>query len=163
MDREAWHAVIHGVARSWTWLNDWTELNISFVHLKIGLSTFLNLLVFKIYSGISSLSDICNASILSYPVTFFFNNQALTIYIVWYYFMKLKRRQNLPIVEEVKLLLTSSGWGSDRDWESTKRGFCGVSNILYFVWSDLDGVPLAYAFPKVSSVHLIFFYFATSQ
>ena len=27
MDREAWHAVIHGVAKSWTWLNDWTELN----------------------------------------------------------------------------------------------------------------------------------------
>ena len=30
MDREAWHAAIHGVARSWTRLSDWTELkNIS--------------------------------------------------------------------------------------------------------------------------------------
>ena len=27
MDREAWHAVIHGVTKSWTRLNDWTELN----------------------------------------------------------------------------------------------------------------------------------------
>ena len=27
MDREAWHAVVHGVAKSRTWLNDWTELN----------------------------------------------------------------------------------------------------------------------------------------
>ena len=27
MDREAWHAVIHGVANSPTWLSDWTELN----------------------------------------------------------------------------------------------------------------------------------------
>ena len=27
MDREAWHAVIHGVAKSRTWLSDWTELN----------------------------------------------------------------------------------------------------------------------------------------
>ena len=27
MDREAWHAVVHGVARSQTWLNNWTELN----------------------------------------------------------------------------------------------------------------------------------------
>ena len=27
MDREAWHAVIHGVTKCWTWLSDWTELN----------------------------------------------------------------------------------------------------------------------------------------
>ena len=26
MDREAWHAAIHGVTKSWTWLRDWTEL-----------------------------------------------------------------------------------------------------------------------------------------
>ena len=26
MDREAWRAVIHGVAKSWTWLSDWNEL-----------------------------------------------------------------------------------------------------------------------------------------
>ena len=26
MDREAWHAVVHGVEKSWTWLSDWTEL-----------------------------------------------------------------------------------------------------------------------------------------
>ena len=27
MDKESWHAVIHGVAMSWTRLSDWTELN----------------------------------------------------------------------------------------------------------------------------------------
>ena len=27
MDREAWHAVVHGVAKSQTWLRNWTELN----------------------------------------------------------------------------------------------------------------------------------------
>ena len=27
MDREAWRATIHGVAKSWTWLSNWTELN----------------------------------------------------------------------------------------------------------------------------------------
>ena len=26
MDREPWRAVIHGVAKSWTRLSDWTEL-----------------------------------------------------------------------------------------------------------------------------------------
>ena len=27
MDREAWHAVVHGVTKSQTWLRNWTELN----------------------------------------------------------------------------------------------------------------------------------------
>ena len=27
MDRVAWHAAVHGVAKSQTWLSDWTELN----------------------------------------------------------------------------------------------------------------------------------------
>ena len=31
MDREAWHAVIHGVAKSWTRLSDWAELNYGFM------------------------------------------------------------------------------------------------------------------------------------
>ena len=26
MDREAWHAAVHGVAQGWTQLSDWTEL-----------------------------------------------------------------------------------------------------------------------------------------
>ena len=28
-DREAWRAAVHGVAKSWTWLGNWTELNSS--------------------------------------------------------------------------------------------------------------------------------------
>ena len=27
MDREAWRAAVHGIAKSWTQLSDWTELN----------------------------------------------------------------------------------------------------------------------------------------
>ena len=26
IDREAWRAAVHGAAKSWTWLSDWTEL-----------------------------------------------------------------------------------------------------------------------------------------
>ena len=29
MDREAWRAAIHGIAKSWTQLSNWTELNLS--------------------------------------------------------------------------------------------------------------------------------------
>ena len=27
IDREAWHTAVHGVAKSWTWLSNWTKLN----------------------------------------------------------------------------------------------------------------------------------------
>ena len=30
MDKETWHPATHGVAESWTWLSDWTELTWSF-------------------------------------------------------------------------------------------------------------------------------------
>ena len=35
MDRKAWHAAIHGIAKSRTWLSNWTELNDinSFIYL----------------------------------------------------------------------------------------------------------------------------------
>ena len=33
MDREAWHAAVHGVAKSWTLLSDWTELNSALIPL----------------------------------------------------------------------------------------------------------------------------------
>ena len=38
MDREAWRAVIHGVAKSWIWLNDWTELNWKLTVIKLLLA-----------------------------------------------------------------------------------------------------------------------------
>ena len=31
MDREAWHATVHGVLKSWTWLSDWIELSYEFI------------------------------------------------------------------------------------------------------------------------------------
>ena len=39
MDREAWHAVVHGITKSQTWLSDWIELN--WICLQIKLSTVL--------------------------------------------------------------------------------------------------------------------------
>ena len=31
MDREAWHAAVHGIAKSWTQLSNWIELTFLFV------------------------------------------------------------------------------------------------------------------------------------
>ena len=36
MDRETWHAVVHGVTKSRTKLSNWTELNSNGKHNKIG-------------------------------------------------------------------------------------------------------------------------------
>ena len=52
MDREAWHAAIHGVAKSRTLLNDWTELNqlqLIFRHSKLQPDRYsrLNFCCFK--------------------------------------------------------------------------------------------------------------------
>ena len=33
MDREAWHAAVHGVAKSWTLLSNWTELIRKIIHI----------------------------------------------------------------------------------------------------------------------------------
>ena len=39
MDREAWCAVIYGVAKTQTWLSDWTELNWTEASVKVGFVT----------------------------------------------------------------------------------------------------------------------------
>ena len=43
MDREAWHAAVHGVAKSQTWLSDWTELIYLWSHLTLLLLLIYNL------------------------------------------------------------------------------------------------------------------------
>ena len=48
MDREAWHAMIHGVAKSWRWLSDWSDL-IWGVYIAL---TLLNLELFLSYLSV---------------------------------------------------------------------------------------------------------------
>ena len=40
MDREAWWVAVHGVAKSQTWLSDWTELNWTDKHQRLKRVTF---------------------------------------------------------------------------------------------------------------------------
>ena len=54
IDREAWHAAVHGVSKSWTRLGDWTELNWTEYYSKqdpnmgiFGLSNFFLMEVYK--------------------------------------------------------------------------------------------------------------------
>ena len=70
MDREAWRAAIHGVAKSRTRLSDWTELNLIFfyvVHRDLNFSstyTFnvLNFIQLKIFNDITFYFTLFNIS-----------------------------------------------------------------------------------------------------
>ena len=48
MDREAWHAAIHGIAKSQTRLSDWTEDKIADFAVQIYILTDFVLLITKI-------------------------------------------------------------------------------------------------------------------
>ena len=58
MDREAWHAAIHGVAKSQTWLSDWTELN------------------WDCRPPVSSVRGICQARILKWVTISYFKGSS---------------------------------------------------------------------------------------
>ena len=47
MEREAWHAAVHGVTKCWTRLSDWTELNWFYILTQTLRITFIT---FKLYS-----------------------------------------------------------------------------------------------------------------
>ena len=58
MDREAWRAAVHGVAKSWTQLSDWTELkNKKHIFLYCFLNIFF--VVFPLFFSQSTWTDFC--------------------------------------------------------------------------------------------------------
>ena len=67
MDREAWRTAIHGVAKNWTWLSDWTELN--WTHHQT--SIYLSIQFHYTYIEISELLSCCDKIILPFRVRVF--------------------------------------------------------------------------------------------
>ena len=57
MDSEAWRAAVHGVAKSQTWLSDWTELRASKIYT-IVYFFFLFYFIFKLYITVLVLPNI---------------------------------------------------------------------------------------------------------
>ena len=47
MDREAWRAAIHGVAKSRAWLSDWTELNWTDIFCRVMKTRVLKSLIWR--------------------------------------------------------------------------------------------------------------------
>ena len=69
MDREAWRAAVHGVAKSWTQLSNWTELNNptlsgecpAYCKLLVKLTHCWNCLIFIFYVFLCYISGVWNA------------------------------------------------------------------------------------------------------
>ena len=57
MDRQAWHAAIHGVARSRTRLSDWIELKCRVHNVKCWVGFFNHMLDSRLLGGISTTSE----------------------------------------------------------------------------------------------------------
>jgi len=81
MDREAWHAVVHGVEKSWTWLKDWTELNfdsnIQKLWISLNLSYFdsISFLDLMFFITIGKFLIVTSSSILPISFLFFCDSQ----------------------------------------------------------------------------------------
>ena len=63
MDREAWHAAVHGVTKSQTWLTElnWTELSLSWIFLSWNIHNLKErsyLDMFFFHGGIATLSEV---------------------------------------------------------------------------------------------------------
>ena len=93
MDREAWHAVVHGVTKSQTRLSDWTELKGYHVnynkshqgHTHLPPNVLSNL--FLCPSFIPLLTQPCLSNSFFFPFLFFINlSHFLTIYNFFLYF-----------------------------------------------------------------------------
>ena len=56
MDREAWRAAVHGIAKSQTWQKDWTELNWS-----VALAKFLDMCVLQFSHPWNEIKTLLNA------------------------------------------------------------------------------------------------------
>ena len=64
MDREGWHAAVHGVTKSWIRWSDWTEL-ITYIYL-VYTSSF-------VYTNISRVNKRINKSIYGRNGNFYWN------------------------------------------------------------------------------------------
>ena len=53
MDREPWCTAVHGVAKSWTWLSDWTELNPKKLFLDVDCTQKFKLICSVLYYGLN--------------------------------------------------------------------------------------------------------------
>ena len=59
MDREAWRAAVHGVAKSWTWLGDWAANVVWSFILNVGMTPMGQKLVLVSQKSLGCFNEVC--------------------------------------------------------------------------------------------------------
>ena len=59
MDREAWPAAVHGVAKSWTWVSNWTELNWMLLNCTFSVIQMVDLMLYIFYYNNNKMCTFC--------------------------------------------------------------------------------------------------------
>ena len=83
-DREAWSAAVHGVAKSQTWLSDWTELNEVVMCAVPGFSSNLLLLLYLIQKKQLGFFGLCIfwSTICPILVWGYFSSHKVSLYFI---------------------------------------------------------------------------------
>ena len=118
MDREAWHAAVHGVAKHQTWLRNWTEL--------ISPSELLFFFFFPSYHHL--LLRLCNNLLTDFP-TYIFAFTFCLQHIFWALFLLnnficlFLAALDLHYCLGFSLVVVSGGYCQVSLWASHCRGF----------------------------------------
>ena len=138
MDREAWRAAIHGLAKSRTWLSDWTEL----MAISQLVYPFNYWWVFELFSVWEYYEQSCNAQMCKNFVHKFFYRHMSSNLLGIYLEMELQSHM-------VALCLTF--------WVTAKL-FCKVTALFYPPASNVWGPISTYLCWCLISINVFFFF-----
>ena len=124
MDREAWHVVIHGAAKSWTWLRDWTDWLTEIFKLRT-------------YIRCSQVSPKVIWLACSAPISIFKGNDFLALYIkitkdVYSTRQVVSHHESFRIKKEMLSFKELHGWHwKEKNWSLWFSGyFCSSGTLV---------------------------------
>ena len=97
MDREAWHAAVHGVTKNRTWLSNWTELNCTCLEWHISKAFIIKCLFSTWYC----------AKLCSHIISFNLNNPVRYYYYLYFKDVETKTQTDRWLRQALTLVLVS--------------------------------------------------------
>ena len=138
MDRGTWHAAVHGVTESWTWLSHWTELIPLFYIPHIWATCFDSINICKHFNGFFIVFKIMHRFHITHFSVYSPSVQShLLLLVRWFFFTYLMplisdetHTINTPIIEK-KIYYCSKHWVfTIRYWVSILYEFSHIFTAL---------------------------------